>query len=222
MNLFGALLKGFSAKAEEQVRDRYAVELIEQKIRDAETGLAGAKQTLASLILRKRNEEKTLNNLKGRVKDLEKRAGAALDDGNEALALDAAEAIADIENEAAVRQSTLNELDARVTKTQNAVEKAHRRIVDLKQGLVSARAIDANRKAQRSLDHSLSGASAINDAEELIACITNADDPLDEAEVIDEINAGLTKTDVTERLAEAGYGDKTKSTGADVLARLKK
>lgn len=222
MNLFGTLLKGFGAKAEAKVRDQYAIELIEQKIRDAESGLAGAKQTLASLILRKRSEEKTLKNLKARIIDLEKRAGAALADGKEALALDAAEAIADIENEATVRQGTLNELNARVAKTQSAVEKAHRRIVDLKQGLVSARAIDSNRKAQRSLDHSLSGASAINDAEELMSRITDADDPLDEAEVLDEINAGLTKTNVTERLANAGYGDKTKSTAADVLARLKK
>ncbi|GLQ15783.1 PspA/IM30 family protein [Maritalea porphyrae] len=220
-NLFGTLLKSFSAKAEDQLTDKYAVELIEQKVREAEAGLSGAKRTLASLIIRKRGEEKMLSTLQNRAKDLEKRASAALEAGKEELAMDAAEAIAEIENEGAVRQATLDELEHRVSRTQSSVEKAHRRIVDLKQGLVTARAIDADKRAQKSLNRSLSSTTAINEAEALIARVTSSDDPLEESEVLDQIDAGLTKSDIGDRLAQAGFGDKSKVDATDVLTRLK-
>ena len=220
-NLFSTLLKSFSAKADDQLVDKYGVELIEQKVREAEAGLAGAKQTLASLIIRKRNEEKVLNSLKARAKDLEKRASSALDAGKEQLAMDAAEAIAELENEIGVRSSTLDELSNRVSRTQSSVEKAHRRIVDLKQGLVTARAISADRRAQQTLNRNLSGTSAINEAENLIARVTSSADPLEEGDVLDQIDAGLNKSDIGDRLATAGFGDKSKVDASDVLARLK-
>lgn len=220
-NLFGTLLKSFSAKAEDQLTDKYAIELIEQKVREAEAGLAGAKRTLASLIIRKRSEEKVLTTLNGRINDLETRAGAALEAGKDQLAMDAAEAIAEIENESAVRKATLDELENRVMRTQSSVEKAHRRIVDLKQGLVTARAIDADKRTQKSLNRSLSSTTAINEAEALIARVTSSDDPLEESEVLDQIDAGLTKADIGDRLAQAGFGDKSKVDAADVLTRLK-
>ncbi len=110
-------------------------------------------------------KKKVLTTLNGRINDLETRAGAALEAGKDQLAMDAAEAIAEIENESAVRKATLDELENRVMRTQSSVEKAHRRIVDLKQGLVTARAIDADKRTQKSLNRSLSSTTAINEAE---------------------------------------------------------
>jgi len=53
--MFGTLktiMTGANARAEERVRDTYAIELIEQKIREANASLQAAKGTLASLIQR--------------------------------------------------------------------------------------------------------------------------------------------------------------------------
>jgi len=221
-NLFGTLMRSFRSKAEDRLTDEYAVDLIEQKIRDAEAGLESAKSTLATLILRKRSEEKLLTSLVSRSKDLENRAQKALKAGKDDLAMDAAEAIAEIENETAVRQRTLDELEHRVQRTQTTLEKAHRRIVDLKQGLVSARAIDADRRAQHTLNRNLNSVGAIKEAEDLIERVAGSSDPLAEADVLDEIDRGLTKHDVGDRLAAAGFGDKSKVDAGDVLARLKK
>ena len=52
------LISGVNARANEHVRDTYSVELIEQKIREATTGLKAAKVSLAGLIQRKRAEER--------------------------------------------------------------------------------------------------------------------------------------------------------------------
>ena len=57
LNVLKTLFLGASARAEEQLTDHFAIDLIEQKIREAEGALSLAKTTLAALIIRQRNEE---------------------------------------------------------------------------------------------------------------------------------------------------------------------
>jgi phage shock protein A len=220
-NVLKTLMNGASARADEALTDHFAIDLIEQKIREAEASLGAAKNTLASLIIRQRNEERHVTKLDVDIKDLETRAGLALSNGNEDLAAEAATAIADLINEREVRKATVDQVAQRVIRTQGAVAKANRRIIDLRQGMISARAADAERKAQKSLNRSIGSSTAIRDAEALINRVLNQDDPLEQSNVLDEIDASLDGKSVRDRLAEAGYGDRTKVSAADVLSRLK-
>ncbi len=221
LNVFKTLLDGASARAEERVTDHFAIELIEQKIREADRGLGAAKQTLASLILRQRTEEKVLERLRGETADLEGRARLALSDGKDELAADAAKSIAELENEQAVRRQTLELLILRVVRTRASIEKGTRRLIDLRQGLISARAADAERRAQTRLNRTIGSTTAMKEAEELIARVVGADDPLAESEILEEIDTALSSTSVRDRLSEAGCGAKSKVSADDVLARLK-
>lgn len=221
LNVLKTLLQGANARAEERLTDHFAIDLIEQKIREAEHGLAAAKNTLASLIVRQRNEDRALQGLEARLADLEGRARLALADGREDLAADAAAAIADLENERAVRRETVVQLADRIARTRLSVEKASRRITDLRQGMVSARAADAERRAQKSLNRSLGSASAVREAEELIARVMNQGDPMEEGEVLDEIDASLSSAGIRDRLGDAGDGARTRVSADEVLNRLK-
>lgn len=220
-NVLRTLFAGASARAEEQLVDNFAIDLIEQKIREADAGLAAAKNTLAALIVRQRNEQQTLDRVEAQVADLEARVRQALANDRDDLATDGATAIAQLENERAVRRDTLAQLSSRITRTQSSVEKAHRRIIDLRQGMISARAADAERKAQKTLNRSLGSTAAVREAEELIARVMNQSDPLAESEVLDQIDAGLSTTGITDRLGAAGFGAKARVDAGDVLARLK-
>ncbi|TIV25906.1 MAG: PspA/IM30 family protein, partial [Mesorhizobium sp.] len=71
LSLIKTLLDGASARAEDNLKDRFAIDLLAQRIRDAEAGLAAAKQTLASLIVRQRAEQTSLDQLDRRIADLE-------------------------------------------------------------------------------------------------------------------------------------------------------
>ena len=215
------LLQGASARAEDQIVDAFAIDLIEQKIREADAGLAAAKQTLATLIVRQRNEQQALDRIEVRLADLEGRAREALAAGREELAADAAGVMAELENERTVRRETLAQLSARILRTRSAVEKAHRRIIDLRQRLISARAVDAERQAQKRLNRSLGATAAAREAEELIARVMNQPEPLEESQVLDEIDAALDGSLVRDRLAAAGFGAKVKVDAGDVLARLR-
>jgi len=190
--MFGTLktiMTGANARAEERVRDTYAIELIEQKIREANASLQAAKGTLASLIQRHRAEVKQAANVKSRIGDLTNRAKLALKDGNETMAAQAADAIAALENEHQGRRQTVDRLDQRITQLRHSVETGHRRIVDLKQGF------------QSRLNTTLRSQSSVEEAEELIAQVLGREDPFEQSEILSEINRDLSHDTLSDRMA---------------------
>ena len=222
LELVKTIFRGTQARATERVRDHYAVDLLEQKVREADDDLAAAKQTLASLIMRERNEARTLQGVRGRIEDLEGRVKQALEAGKDELARDGATAIADLENEAETRTRTVNSLQDKIARMRLSIDKTNRRIIDLKQGMIEAKAIDAEHAAQRRMNRSIGKGTNIRDAEDLIKRIKEREDPVELTEVLDEIDQELDHTNAADRLAANGFGGNPKTSADDVLARLTK
>ncbi len=215
------LIVGQNARAEDRVRDAFAIELIDQKIRESENSLRAAKGTLASLIQRQRSEEKQHAALKTRVADLTKRAKEALDNDREDMAEEAARAIASMENELTVRTETLDRLDQKVIRLRSSIESGHRRIIDLKQGAIQARAVRREQNIQMQMSKTGVTSGTVEEAEELISRVLGKDDPFERTEILADINHDLDGGTITDRMADAGFGSATRSTADDVLARLK-
>lgn len=214
------LFAGASARAEEQVRDHYSIELIDQKIRESETTLKAAKLGLASLMQRERSERRQMETLLTRITDLNARARAALAEGRDEMVNQAAQAIADMENEQSQRAETLARLEARILQLRQSVEGAARRIIDLKQGAVQARAVRREQGIQKQLRRHIGGQSALDEADALIGKVLSQDDPFEQGEILGEIDRTLDHSGIADRMADAGFGAPTRSTAADVLARL--
>lgn len=215
------LVTGANARAEEKLRDTYAIELIDQKIRESEAGLKNAKFTLASLMQKQRGEAKAIATVDSQISDLTQRATEALAADREDLATHAADAIARMENERVARQQAHDRLEERVLQLKQSVERAHRRILDLKQGALTARAAQKEQQLQKRLGRHVAQDSAFEEAEALINQVLERDDPFEQSQILNEIDAGLTPSSASDVLSEAGFGPATKSNSADVLARLK-
>ena len=215
------LIHGQNARAEDRVRDAFAIELIDQKIRESENSLRAAKATLASLIQRQRSEQKQHAALKSRISDLTRRAQEALDNDREDMAAEAARAIANMENELTGRTETLDRLDQKVMRLRSSIESGHRRIIDLKQGAIQARAVRREQNIQMQMQRTGATSGSVEEAEELIARVLGRDDPFERSEILADINRDLDGDNITNRMADAGFGDATRSTADDVLARLK-
>jgi phage shock protein A len=215
------LINGQSARAEDRVRDAFAIELIDQKIRESETSLRAAKATLASLIQRQRAEQQQHGALKTRIADLIRRATEALESGREDMATEAARAIATTENELTVRSETLERLDQKTIRLRSSIEAGHRRIIDLKQGAIQARAVKREQDIQMRITKSGVSINSTQEAEDLIARVLSRDDPFERTEILDDINHELQGDNITNRMADAGFGPATRTTADDVLARLK-
>ena len=213
------LMTGANARAEDRVRDTFAIELIDQKIREADTSLKLAKATLASLIQRQRSEDAQRQNLQAKLADLTKRATAAITADNMDLATEAAQAIAVMENELTIRSETLSRLDQKILRLRSSIEAGHRRIIDLKQGAIQARAVRKEQDIQSKMHGATSGASA-DEAEELITRVLGRDDPSEKSQILSEINNDLNHDTLADRMADQGFGTATRATTQDVLNRL--
>ena len=73
---------------------------------------------------------------------------AALAAGREELATEAAETIAGLENELRLRRETLDRLDAKIVRLTRSVEAGQRRMIELRQGAVQARAVKREAEIQ--------------------------------------------------------------------------
>ena len=215
------LVSGASTRAEEQLKSAYSLELIAQKIKEAEDAHKAAKQSLASLIQRLRVEERQVETLNVKKKDLLERAQSALANDRHDLASEAAQAVADMENELRIRSETLEKLQAKSVRLRQTLEKSNRRIIDLKQGEIQARAVRREHEAQRKLNKHIKSESAADEAAELIANVLNEDDPFEQSEILREIDQDLDHDTLADRMASEGFGKQTKTTASDILEQLK-
>ncbi|MFT5343682.1 MAG: phage shock protein A [Paracoccaceae bacterium] len=145
-------MSGSNARAEERVREIYSIELIDQKIREAGEVQKAAKSTLASLIQRERAESGQIYALQGRADRLISRAKRALENDSQDLAQEAAQAVANMENELVVRRETACRVETRILQLRQSVEASNRRIIDLKQGAIAARAVRKRTKHSAAYD----------------------------------------------------------------------
>ena len=173
------------------------------------------------MIQRERGEKRQVESIDTRVSEMTERAQEALLAGRDDMATQAAGAIAEMENSLGLRRETLARLELRIAQLRTSIEAANRRIIDLKQGTVAAKAVRHEQDLQKKLGRHLGGSSAMDEAEELIANVISKDDPFEQGQILAEIDSGLDHSTLDERMADAGFGPKGRVTASDVLARLK-
>ena len=220
-NIIRTIILGRQARAVQKLETDNAALIIEQKIREAEAGHAAAKRGLASLIVRIETEKRALEMLDTRLSDLTDRARRALEAGREDLAEEAATHIAEMENERTVRARTLSSAESKAQRVRLAIERTHRQLVTLRQGLITAQSVERERHAMRNMQGDAQALSAIREGEAVLNRLLGSEDPVAVMDVLDEIESDLSGESVTERLAGEGFGDPLRSTRSSVLDRLK-
>ncbi len=86
---------------------------------------------------------------------------------------------------------------------------------------MAARAVRREQAIQSRLRTTFGKDTAIDEAEALVARVLQQDDPGEQADILREIEGELSHDSLPERMADAGFGPRGKTTGADILARLK-
>lgn len=206
------------AEVEECLIDLNTTTLLDQKVRDCEAGLRAAKLNLAGLIQRDRAAGRQLGEIDARIEDLTERAKAALAAEDTDRLETAATVIADLEEERKARASSKTELEAKIERLRASVQRAHRRLADLRQSAATARAADRERRSSARLGRAPSTDFA--EAEALVTRILGQDDPFETDEILSGIEDDLSGRSTLNDLEAAGYGPALRTTAADVIGRL--
>jgi len=214
---FGRAVK---SELEEEFTDAQAIRLLEQHIRDAKKAMDDAGRSRVELAAKKKLSENKVAELKAEVAKYENFAMEALNKGNEALAGEVADKIANLESQLTEEQSHLDNLNRDFSRIEGTIRKSKQQMADLERQLAQVKATEAVQKAQERINTSSVSANAkvanaADSLKRLKAKQAERQAKLDAAEELDGEGDEL-----TQKLKEAGIGGGATS-GNSVLERLK-
>ena len=215
------LFRGAAVDASEEFTDRHAITLLRQQIRDCANAVAASRKAVAVAIAQNEREAVQHKKLEDKIADLEVRTVKAMEQGEEKLALEAAETIALLEAERDVSAQAQAQFNAEITRLKKTVHNAELKLKELQRGQRLAVATDKTQKMRQV--HPSSGLSDLKEAEETLLRLRVRQQQIDTtANAMAEMEETGNPASITEKLAEAGCGDPLKSSAQDVLDRLKK
>ena len=214
------LFRGAAQDAGEEFTDRHAITLLRQQIRDCANAVAASRKAVAVAIAQNEREATQHKKLLNQIADLEARTVKAMEQGEEKLALEAAETISLLDAERDVSAQAQAQFEAEITRLKNSVRNAEMKLKELQRGQRLAVATDKTQKMR--LVNPSSGLSDLKEAEETLLRLRVRQQQIDAtSNAMAEMEETGNPVSITEKLAEAGCGEPLKSSAQDVLERLK-
>ena len=225
MSIFTKLITLFRGTAHEAgaaVVDANALRILDQEIRDADNALNRARDDLASLVARRRILEKEIAGLKDQSQRYESSARAALAKGDEALAREVAERIAELEHEVGLKTPQLGEMRAAEERMHETIAATQQKVENLRREIDVVKVNESVQRAQAAVASRGSGAQAsLGSAADSLKRIKERQAVRDERfKASQELEDMRTGADLDAKLQAAGILPGAASAD-DVLARLK-
>ncbi|WP_442579004.1 PspA/IM30 family protein [Mesorhizobium sp. ASY16-5R] len=216
-----ALARGTTHEAGQNIVDRNALIILRQQIRDCAEAIAAARKAIAIAVAQNEQEAQQYGKLVARIENLESRTVAALDQGRNELAREAAEAIGLLEAERTASEEAQKNFGSEIARLKRIVTASEVRLRDLQRGQRIASAAD---KTQRLRETGPGTAlSSLRDAEETLSRLRARQTQIDAAaNALDGMEQFGDPAMLTEKLAAAGCGAPLRTSADAVLERLAK
>lgn len=214
-------IRGGVSEVGEAVVDANAVRILEQEIREAGDALAKAKTSLTNMKGTEISLNRKVNTLNEDIVSLESKAMACLEKGDEALAIEVAERIAEIESERDDFKTEYDTTKVNVNKVNKMIKGYDKKIQKNKRDLDKVKTVEQLQKATSVISSNISASGSADN--KVSAALERVKAKQQKFE--DNLEAGdwmeTQGDDLEARLADAGIGENSTSANS-VLARLKR
>lgn len=225
MSIFKKIItavRGGARETGEAIVDANSTRIFEQEIRDAEKHVTIAKRDLTEVMAKQMQAARELAQLQASIKEHEGYAMQALNQGNEALAIEVAEKIAELENSAEDQQQANDSYLKSADRLKELIKKSERQLTDYKRQLSMVKTTQSVQKATSAItDNFVASNSKLLSAKDSLERIKQKqamfDDKLKAAEQLESENSD---TSLKNKLQGAGIGPQ-QSNAQSILARLK-
>lgn len=163
MNIWAKMmtaLRGGVAEVGESVIDSQALRILDQEVREASNELHQSKDALANIIARQKLAEEKCGHLRKQISENETYARRALEKTEDALALEVAEKIADLENQLQLETEQSQGFESSATDLRGAIKQAEHTIRRLKQQVDTVKATENVQRAQAAVAEKYSGSNS--------------------------------------------------------------
>lgn len=215
-------LRGAANEGIEAVVDSQSLRILDQELRDAKQELKACDENLTKIMAKRKMTEAKVKSIESDIETYTNHAIAASEKGDEALAIECAERVSELENSLETEQQILQgftsseqTLKANINKAKNNVRRMEQQIDQVKatesvqkaQVAVSTRHMGANSKVKTALDSldRIKQKQAQRSAE------------LEAAEELANEESG---SDLDAKLKQAGIAGNSNTSGSDKLAQL--
>jgi len=215
-------LRGGASEAGEAIVDANATRIFAQEIRDAENHLTKAKRDLTDIMAKQMQAQRELDRLTRSITEHEGYATSALNQGNEALALEVAEKIASLEVELSEQQQAFDRFESNSSRLKELVKNTERQLADHQRQLSMVKTTESVQKATAAITDNFDNSNskllnAKQSLERIKAKQQNFDDRLKASEQLADENSDQS---LKNKLAQAGIGA-SQTSASSVLDRLK-
>jgi len=218
--LFSAVKGGVNETAE-AVADSQALRILDQEIREAKNELRSSEVSLTTILAKQKLSQRKVDDLDKSITEHESYATQALDKGDEALALEIADKIGELETQKENEQSFLNQFAETSTGLRKSIKDAKNNLRRMEQQVDTVKATESVQKAQAAVSSRHLGAnSKLKTASESLERIKARQQQRQaEIESAHELAASESDSELDAKLKSAGItGTKSSS---DILNRLK-
>lgn len=215
-------IRGHASDAGEALVDANALTILDQEIRNAKRSLDASRTDLTAIMAQRQLHANKVQALTNRVEELTQTAQAALNKGEEALALEVAERIAQMEDELSTEQSLVEQFDGNLEGLRTSIREAEHNLKALERQVSVVKATENVQKAQAAVASRHSGQTSN---------MRTAMDSLDrikekqalrgaQISAANQLAKESSGEDLDARLKAAGLGKQSRSAN-DVLNRLR-
>lgn len=222
LNKIMTAIRGGAREVGEAIVDANGVRIFEQEIKDAESHLEKAKRDLTEVMAKEMQAGREIARIQENITKHEDYAAQALEKGDEALALEIAEKIAEMAGELDIQTKAKTSFSAHTTRLKDLIKKTNKSLADMKRQLTMVKTTESVQKATSAISSNFaSSGSKLLTAKESLDRIQKRQQDLD-----DRLQAGTKLQDEEDgvdfesKLKAAGIGEST-SNASDILAKIK-
>lgn len=215
-------IRGGAREAGEAIVDANAVRIFEQEIADSKKHISKAKDSLTTVMAEKMQAARKMGVIKHDIAENESHVVKALEKGEEALALEVAEKIANLERGLEDQQQIRDNCAVHIKKLKAQVQSAERQINENERQLNIIKTTESVHKATSAINNSFieSGSKVINAKESLERIKKKQKMREDKLKAAEELNQGSYDKSLQDKLMEANI-TKSSNDGNAVLERIR-
>lgn len=215
-------LRGAVNEGTEAIVDSQSIRILDQELRDAKTELKACDENLTRIMAKRKLAENKVNSLQADIDNYSSHAIAASEKGDENLAIECAERVAELESQLEVEQGLLDGFLNSERSLKSNIAKAKANVRRMEQQIDQIKATESVQKAQVAVSTRHMGAnSKVKTALDSLERIKNKQQQrAAELEAAEELAADESGSSLDTKLKAAGIAPGGKVSGSDKLAQL--
>ena len=215
-------VRGGAREIGEAIVDANAIRILEQEITDARNSLGKARENLTEVMAKEMQTKREISTLSQKITEHEDYASQAMEKGDEALAIEIAQKIVELEGEKSSKEAILDSFTQHITTLKAQINQAEGTIAENDRQLLMVKTTESVQKATMSVTDSMSSNnSSMSNARESLERIKKRQQERSDKAAASAVLQAEAGNDLAAKIKAAGLSGSSGSSAESVLERIR-